>query len=212
TWAQVIRDKDVHITNVEGIVRNREEQIALLNQSIANFTSGYAGIEMAKHYGRLLAEKEAVIQDLHAACVEREAVIKDLASGVTAPTAKLRKLWVAFAAASRAKLWRPLDEWIFRRVVENYWMQIGVLRQYEPRPIVWEERFPAPAVPDDALPRIGIVTPSFCQPAFLESKIVRILNQDYPKLLYVVQDGASKDASPGIIEKYANRLRHWESV
>jgi ADP-heptose:LPS heptosyltransferase/GT2 family glycosyltransferase len=212
TWAQVIRDKDVHITNIEGIVRNREEQIVLLNQSIANFTSGYAGIEMAKHYGRLLAEKEAVIQNLHAACVEREAVIKDLASGVTAPTAKLRKLWVAFAAASRAKLWRPLDEWVFRRVVENYWMQIGVLRQYEPRPIVWEERFPAPALPDDALPKIGIVTPSYCQPAFLESTIVSILNQDYPNLLYVVQDGASGDASPGIIEKYASRLRHWESV
>jgi ADP-heptose:LPS heptosyltransferase len=211
-WAQVIRDKDVHITNIEGIVRNREEQIALLNQSIANFTSGYAGIEMAKHYGRLLAEKEAVIQELNAACIEREAVIKDLAAGVTSPTARLRKLWLALSAAARAKLWRPLYEWIFRKVVENYWMQIGVLRQYEPRPIAWEERFPSLGVADDALPKMGIVTPSFCQPAFLESTIVSILNQDYPKLLYVVQDGASRDASPGIIEKYAKRLRHWESV
>jgi ADP-heptose:LPS heptosyltransferase len=212
TWAQVIRDKDVHITNVEGIVRNREEQIALLNQSIANFTSGYSGIEMAKHYGRLLAEKEAVIQELHSACVEREAVIKDLAAGVTAPTAKLRKLWLALAAAARARLWRPLDEWIYRKVAGNYWMQIGALRQYEPRPIAWEERFPSLGAADNALPRMGIVTPSFCQPAFLESTIVSILNQDYPKLLYVVQDGASGDASAGIIEKYAKRLSHWESV
>jgi len=112
----------------------------------------------------------------------------------------------------REKLWRPFDGWIFRKVVENYWMQIGVLRQYEPRAIRWEERFPGFRVADEALPKVGIVTPSYCQPAFLESTIVSILNQDYPKLLYVVQDGASKDASPGIIERYAPRLRHWESM
>ncbi len=45
-------------------------------------------------------------------------------------------------------------------------------------------------MPTDALPKIGIVTPSYCQPAFLESTMLSILNQEYPKLLYVVQDGA----------------------
>jgi glycosyltransferase involved in cell wall biosynthesis len=55
------------------------------------------------------------------------------------------------------------------------------------------------------------VTPSFAQPAFLESTMLSILNQDYPKLLYVVQDGASGDASSEIIARYAPRLRHWAS-
>ncbi len=90
-------------------------------------------------------------------------------------------------------------------------MQIGVLRQYEPRPLAWDRRLPRPRISDAALPQIGIVTPSFGQPAFLESTMVSILNQEYPKLLYVVQDGGSKDASPQIIARYASRLTHWAS-
>jgi glycosyltransferase involved in cell wall biosynthesis len=58
---------------------------------------------------------------------------------------------------------------------------------------------------------MGIVTPSYCQPAFLESTMLSILNQGYPRLLYVVQDGASRDASPEIIGRYAPRLTHWAS-
>jgi glycosyltransferase involved in cell wall biosynthesis len=90
-------------------------------------------------------------------------------------------------------------------------MQIGILRQYEPRPIAWDRRIPRPAVADEALPRLGIVTPSFAQPVFLESTMLSIFNQDYPKLLYVVQDGASRDASVEIIARHAAKLRHWAS-
>ncbi len=211
-WAQAVKDKDVHISNLEGIIRNREEELALHRQSIANFTTGYAGTELAKHYGKLLAEKEAVIQELNRACIEREAVINQLAADATGLTSRLRKLWLALSLNTREKLWRPLDRWLFRKAVDTYWMQIGVLRQYEPRPIAWEKRFPAFGVADAALPKVGIVTPSFGQPAFLESTMVSILNQDYPKLLYAVQDGASGDGCPEIIARHAARLRHWESA
>ena len=211
TWAQALHDKDVHIVNIEAILRIRDEEILALRQTSSNYASGYGNIEMAKHYGRLLTEKEAVIQELHRACVEREAVINQLAAEATAPTAKLRRLWIALSLNVREKLWRPVDRWVFRRVVENYWMQIGILRQYEPRPIEWDPRMPKAAVADDALPRLGIVTPSFAQPAFLESTMLSILNQDYPRLLYVVQDGASRDASAEIIARYGARLTHWAS-
>ncbi len=80
TWAQAVKDKDVHIGNIEAIVRNRDEQIALLKLELSNYASGYANTEHAKHYGRLLTEKEAVIQELNRACIEREAVINQLAA------------------------------------------------------------------------------------------------------------------------------------
>ena len=210
-WAQLFHDKDVHIGNIEAALRNREEQIQALALANSNYASGYANTELAKHYGRLLAQKEAVIQELHRACVEREAVINQMAAESTSVTARLRKIWIALALFAREKVWRPVDQWAFRAVVEDYWMQVGVLRQYEPRPIAWDRRIPKPAVADDALPKVGIVTPSFAQPAFLESTMLSILNQDYPKLLYVVQDGASGDASSEIIARYAPRLRHWAS-
>ena len=92
-------------------------------------------------------------------------------------------------------------------------MQIGVLKQYEPRPIAWDKRLRRPPkVPVEALPQIGIVTPSYGQAAFLESTMLSVLNQGYPGLHYVVQDGGSRDMSPEIIARYAPRLRHWESA
>jgi hypothetical protein len=210
-WAQVIKDKDVHIGNIEAMVRGRDAEIAGLRQAISNFEAGYAGLEMAKHYGKLLGEKEAVIQELHRTCVERGAVISELATEATSLSARLRKLWIGLAAITREKVTRPAGQALFRAVVESYWMQIGILRQYEPRPIAWDRRIPRAGTPQEALPKIGIVTPSFGQPAFLESTMLSILNQNYPKLLYVVQDGASGDACPEIIGRYAGRLRHWAS-
>jgi ADP-heptose:LPS heptosyltransferase/GT2 family glycosyltransferase len=210
--AQNLRHKDVHIANLEGIIRNREERIAIVEQALDNYRSGYGGIEQAKHYGELLAKKEAVIQELHKACVERGEVIAQLAADATGPTAALRKVWLGLASSFRGRVTRPLGNWLFRKTVEDYWMQIGVLRQYEPRPIVWDKGLARPpTVANGKLPKVGIVTPSYCQPAFLESTILSILNQDYPNLLYVVQDGASRDSSPAIIERYAPRLTHWAS-
>jgi ADP-heptose:LPS heptosyltransferase/GT2 family glycosyltransferase len=211
TWAQAVHDKDVHIENIETMVRLRDVEILRMSQSLANHAMGYTGIEIAKHYGRLLTEKETVIQELHRACVERQAVINELAAEATAPTAKLRRLWIGLSFNFREKFLRPLDRWIFRKVVEDYWMKIGILKQYGPRPISWDDRLGKPAAADEALPKIGIVTPSFEQPAFLESTMLSILNQDYPKLLYVVEDGGSRDSSPEIIARYASRLRHWAS-
>ena len=208
-WAKGMYDKDVHIGNIETMVRDRDRVIEELRRSVDNYASGYGGTEQAKHYGRLLAEKEAVIQELHRTCVEREAVINELAAGATSATAKLRKLWIACAAAVRAKLAQPIAKRLFRLAVEDYWMQIGVLRQYAPRPIAWDKRLGARGA--GPLPKLGIVTPSYGQPAYLESTMLSILNQAYPSLLYVVQDGASRDASPEIIARYAARLRHWAS-
>jgi GT2 family glycosyltransferase len=210
-WAKGMYDKDVHIANIETMVRDRDREIAGLRQALDNYASGYGGTEQAKHYGRLLAEKEAVIQELHRTCVEREAVINELAAGATSATAKLRKLWIAGSAALRAKLAQPIARRLFRAAVEDYWMQIGILRQYAPRPIAWDKRIGAPARGSGPLPKLGVVTPSYGQPAYLESTMLSILNQGYPGLLYVVQDGASRDASPGIIARYASRLRHWAS-
>jgi hypothetical protein len=51
--------------------------IAEKNQSLANYVNGLAGLEQANYYGKLLGEKEAVIQVLHRACVERATDLMD---------------------------------------------------------------------------------------------------------------------------------------
>ncbi|MBI5766607.1 MAG: glycosyltransferase [Verrucomicrobia bacterium] len=216
--AQTIADQLVHIRNIESILRERERELTELKATQANLAAGLTSLEHAKHYGRLLAEKEAVIQSLSEACAAREAVIAKLTGELSESTSTLHKLWVAISAHCREKWWRPFDAWLFTRVVEQYWMQIGVLRHYEPRPLVWDVSLAGRSgfTPDTSGMKpdlqIAIVTPSYGQEKFIERTMLSVLDQHYPRLLYAVQDGGSKDRSAEIIARHAARLRHWASV
>ena len=60
--------------------------------------------------------------------------------------------------------------------------------------------------------KFSIVTPSFNQGQFIERTLLSVLDQAYPRLLYVVQDGGSPDRSAELIARHAPRLRHWASA
>jgi ADP-heptose:LPS heptosyltransferase/GT2 family glycosyltransferase len=218
-WAQQLADAQARANALQTEFAARTAELQKLQAtlseretSLQNFLNGCGTLELNKHYQRLLREKENVLQALHLACQEREAVIRRLAAESTRPTAWLHKLGLAASAWWQARIATPARTWLYRRLLEGYWMQLGTLRQYAPRPIVWDQRLAAKRRADQASPKIGVVTPSYNQAAFLERTIGSVLAQEYPSLLYVVQDGASTDDSPAIIRRHADRLHAWDSA
>lgn len=69
-------------------------------------------------------------------------------------------------------------------------------------------------ITNEDLSKISIIIPSFNKALYIEATLCSIVNQDYPNLEVIIQDGGSTDGTVEIIKKFATRypkLFQWES-
>jgi glycosyltransferase involved in cell wall biosynthesis len=89
-----------------------------------------------------------------------------------------------------------------RRLGPRLWW----LKQYRPTELAIPATYADEQPPPDP-PRIAIVTPSFNQANYLAATIDSVQAQNYPNLVYFVQDGGSTDGSVDVLKSYGDRLR-----
>lgn len=89
--------------------------------------------------------------------------------------------------------------------------RLGKLHLYPPRRLYIPDYYSKtpPKCAEDL--SICIVTPSFKSGSYIEDTIKSVVEQNYPGLQYVIQDGGSDDETVSIIQKYEETLKAWES-
>ena len=110
-------------------------------------------------------------------------------------------------------LFRPLLLpliWLFRPLYRQLKPRLGVLNQYPPRELHFPTHYYNVATLS-VVPKISIVTPSYNQSVFLERTLKSVLEQSYPDLEYLVQDGGSTDDTVTVLKRYDDRLTGWTS-
>ncbi|PNY35209.1 hypothetical protein C2E31_19320 [Rhodopirellula baltica] len=83
------------------------------------------------------------------------------------------------------------------------------LKQHEPRAVKNQKQLVGESASKQL--SIGMVTPNLNTAEYLQRTIESVVNQNFPRLQYVVQDGESTDNSVDIIRQFESQLHCWES-
>ena len=137
-----------------------------------------------------------------AACRRACAGVLHAVLAVTEPVSEFTSR-VSSAIANRSRAF-------VAQAVANSKRRIFKLKNYEPRPLQLPASYTRTRPPVNA-PKISIVTPNLNQGPYIEATILSVIDQGYPNLEYIVQDGGSKDESLDVIRRHADRIAHWTS-
>src|SRR5215207_1895472 len=101
----------------------------------------------------------------------------------------------------------------FRTLRRFFLPRVGVLDQHPPKPLLIPTSYllEGSARVSKSLPTISIVTPSYNQGKFIERTLRSVLDQGYPNLEYIVQDGDSKDGTLDLLRSYQSQLTFVDS-
>jgi len=197
------RQLEEQLEGMQAELRRTRSALQERERSLQNLAAGLGTLELHRHYQRVIRElKEELF-------LFRKAATR-LALPKPGHSSRTRSVLLGAYAKLLHSL-APASIWLRRRLVDGHWMQLGRLRQYQPRRISWDSSVAARQGARIAPVRIGLVTPCLNQAANLGKTLESVLSQHYAELFYVVKDGASQDGSVDILRRNTPNLYHWES-
>ncbi len=203
---QVIQGHEQLIQAKEQVIQGHEQLIQAKEQII----QGHEQLIQAKEqiiqgHEQLIQAKEQIIQGHEQLIQAKEQIIQGQEHAIQ----DMQRHPVRLLA--RRYLPSGLKEFI-RQKRQVFQPRLGQLEQYAPRSFDSSQCDSAPqSSTQGAGLTIALVTPSFNQAGFIEATIKSVLDQQYPELDYIIQDGGSSDTTPEILMQYRSQLSHVES-
>ena len=149
---------------------------------------------------RLLREVSMLREELRA---ERSKRLWEIAKEKAVVDGYTLRRWCVKKYNRLLKLLYLLRHHLVDRHVTDYWKY----EKHRPQ-ILRLECFPRCMIPENQLPSLAIVTPSFNQGHFIEQTIRSVLESGHPSLSYAVVDGGSKDNTTTIIDQYRHQFAY----
>ncbi len=152
-------------------------------------------------------EKQKHIETLKALYEEKDRHIAKVEAISESRLQVIQEQENAINALRRRRIKDRLRQWLQPR--------LGLLYHYPPRPLKIPPKYSREQekqFPPGGWPLISIVTPSYNQADFIERTLQSVLEQRYPKLEYLIQDGASNDGTVEVLKEYEDQLARWESA
>lgn len=214
-------DKHNEILLLQQICEQRDQTIQVREQEIKNKRETVITLQQAcDQRNQDLQDKEQMIQTLKQICDEREQLIilldqrvkfLERASLVNRGVGVFQSVLIGAKNKTRELFLDKPNAKI--QSLKQAWNQphIGILYHHPPKSLRLPKRYYRHRSLKSP-PTISIVTPSFRHAGFIERTIQSVLEQKYPCLEYIIQDGASNDGTLDILQKYAAQLKHFESV
>lgn len=197
------KEKEIQLKQheINNIFSVAEQRLFILNQ----FEAAKEDIRTAMTAE--IKEKQDHIETLKALSEEKDRHIAKVEAISESRLQVIREQENAIVALRRRRLKESLRLWLQPR--------LGLLYHYPPRPLHIPPKYyqaKKKNILSRDLPLISIVTPSYNQADFIERTLNSVIQQQYPKLEYLVQDGGSTDGTVDKLKKCENQLKRWESA